>query len=107
MLKGAGVRVSIEERGPWLDRVCIKFVAFCRFFCGIQVPRRLASYEDEYDRLLALFGPGRDFMSEVWDAVDKAKPVTTRKPTPNSRLRSRCLAIFPTEIRVFRGDFDR
>ena len=88
-------------------RCSLKFVAFCRFFCGIQLPRRLASYEDEYDRLLALFGPGRDFMSEVWDAIDKAKPVATPKPPPNSRLRSRSLAIFPTEIRVFRGDFDR
>jgi hypothetical protein len=88
-------------------RCSLKFVAFCRFFCGIQLPRRLASYEDEYDRLLALFGPERDFMSEVWEAIDGARPVATPKPPPNSRLRSRSLEIFPTEIRVFRGDFER
>ena len=88
-------------------RCSLKFVAFCRFFCGIQLPRRLASYEDEYDQLLAMFGPGRDFMSEVWEAIDKARPVATPNPPPNSRLRERSLAIFPTEIRVFRSDFDR
>jgi len=88
-------------------RCSLKFVAFCRFFCGIQLPRRLASYEDEYDQLLAMFGPGRDFMSEVWEAIDKARPVATPNPPPNSRLRNRPLTIFPTDIRVFRGDFDR
>ncbi len=88
-------------------RCSLKFVAFCRFFCGFQLRRRLPSYEDEYDHLLELFGPGRDFMCEVREAIDKAKPVATPNPPPNSRLRDRSLAIFPTEIRVFRGDFDR
>lgn len=98
---------EVRESHRLCLRCSLKFVAFCRFFCGIQLPRRLASYEDEYDRLLALFGPGRDFMSEVRDAIDKAKPVATPKPPPNSRLRGRSLAIFPTDIRAFRGDFDR
>lgn len=88
-------------------RCSLKFVAFCRFFCGTQLPRRLAAYEREYDEMLAQFGKGRDFMLEVREAIDKAKPVHPPMAPPSARLRSRSLAIFPTEIRMFRGDFER
>jgi hypothetical protein len=77
-------------------RCSLKFVAFCRFFCGIQLPGRLAAYEREYDYLLGLFGPGRDFMSEVWEAIDKARPVLAPDPPENSRLRERSLESSPT-----------
>jgi len=77
-------------------RCSLKFVAFCRFFCGIQLPGRQDSYEREYDYLLEVFGPGRDFMSEVWEGIDKAKPVLAPDPPQNSRLRERSVEICPT-----------
>ena len=85
----------------------LKFAAFCRFFCGIELPERLAAYEREYDAMLWSFGPGRDFMYEVWNAIDKARPVTSATMPPSARLRGLSLSVFPTEIRVFRGDFER
>jgi hypothetical protein len=98
---------EVRESHRLCLRCSLKFVAFCMFFCGTQLPGRLAAYEREYDYLLGLFGPGRDFMEEVREAIDKARPVIAPDPPPNSRLRGRSLAIFPTEIRVFRGDFER
>lgn len=88
-------------------RCSLKFVAFCRFFCGIRLPRRLLCYEREFEALLRRFGPGRDFMSEVWEAIDGAKPAVVALPPPLSRLRHQRLRVFPTEIRFFRGDFER
>jgi hypothetical protein len=88
-------------------RCSIKFLAFCRFFCGIQLPVRLAGYETEYAEQVERFGPGRDFMGEVREAIDRAKPVRFAAPPPSSRLRNLALKVFPTEIRVFRGDFER
>ncbi len=77
-------------------RCSLKFVAFCRFFCGNQLSGRLDAYEREYDYLLGLFGLGRDFMSEVWEAIDKARPVPAPDPHQNSRLRERSVEICPT-----------
>jgi hypothetical protein len=88
-------------------RCSLKFMAFCRFFCGIQLPGRLAAYEREYDAKLWSFGKGRDFMCEVWEAIDKAKPVRSACMSPSARLRGLSLSVFPTEIRTFRGDFER
>jgi hypothetical protein len=88
-------------------RCTIKFVAFCRFYCGIQLPRRLEAYERRYDRLVDLFGRGRDFMGEVGQAIEEAKPEIHPNPPPGARLRHHALKVFPTEIRFFRGDFER
>lgn len=85
----------------------LKFLAFCRVFCEPQFPDRLASYEREYYDRIEQYGPGRDFMDEVREAIDKARPEVAPKPPPNSRLRNRSLMIYPTEIRVFRGDFEK
>jgi hypothetical protein len=108
---------KLEELLDFIDEVrrshryclpcSLKFLAFCRVFCGIQLPDRQAAYEREYYDRLEQYGPGRDFMDEVWEAIDKARPVAAPKPPPNSRLRNRSLMIFPTEIRVFRGDFEK
>jgi hypothetical protein len=51
---------EVRESHRLCLRCSLKFVAFCRFFCGIQLPRRLASSGREYDRLPVLFGPGRE-----------------------------------------------
>ena len=98
---------EVREEHRLCLRCSLKFLAFCRFFCGIQLPRRLAAYEREYGRMVRKFGPGRDFMYEVWEAIDTAKPVRNTRPPPSSRLRNFPLAVFPTEIRFFRGDFER
>jgi len=88
-------------------RCSLKFLAFCRFFSGIQLPDRLAAYEREYDAMLWSFGPGRDFMYEVREAIDRARPVTIASMPPSARLPGPSLSVFPTDIRVFRGDFER
>ena len=88
-------------------RCSLKFVAFCRFFCGILLPERLAAYEREYDAMLWSYGKGRDFMCEVWEAIEKARPVRSARTPPSARLRSLSLSVFPTDIRMFRGDFEK
>lgn len=65
---------EVKQSHEHCIRCSLKFVAFCRIFCGNQLPQRQAAYESEYAEMLKRFGPGRDFMSEVWDVIDRARP---------------------------------
>jgi hypothetical protein len=87
-------------------RCSLKFLVFCQFFCGIQLPHRLEGYNREFDAMVSKW-PGRDFVEEVWKSIDSAKPSASERSLPLERLRRMRLRVFPTEIRVFRGDFDK
>ena len=93
-----------ESHGTCL-RCTIKLVAFSRSFCGTLLPRRASAYGREYARLLDLFGEDRDFMAEVAAAIEAAKPPSGAPFTPDLKTTNPSLAIFPTDIRLFRGDF--
>lgn len=88
-------------------RCSLKFTAFCCLFCGNQLPIRRALYDREYAALLALWGPGRDFMQEVRHAIRMAKPAADAATLPSARPVPFHLRVFPTEIRLFRGDLER
>lgn len=88
-------------------RCSLKLAAFCIFFCGNRLLWRKAAYQREYDAMLWRFGQERDFMSEVRDAIAAARPAGSARMPTRARLRRLSLAVFPTEIRSFRGDFDK
>ena len=66
------VRATHDDCGP----CSMKFIAFCRFYCGSKLPARLARYEKEYSELHRLLASPRDFMDEVQYAIDCQKPRT-------------------------------
>jgi len=113
--------VSNQKLGEYLDQIdaarsghCIKcslkILAFCRFYCGDRMEQRLGKFIREYELELELFDlerdSERDFLDEVGYAIECAKPQTPATPAPESKGVKMWQRVFPTDIRLFRGDFD-
>jgi hypothetical protein len=113
--------VSNQKLGEYLDQIdaarsghCIKcslkILAFCRFYCGDRMEQHLGKFTREYELELELFnsepGSERDFLDEVGYAIECAKPQTPATPAPESKGVKMWQRVFPTDIRLFRGDFD-
>ena len=73
----------------------LKFLAFCRYFSAKRLPKRYQSDVIEYEKRLRTIDNEkirkRDILSEVRQAIGAART----EP-----------AVFPTNIRAFRGDED-
>ncbi len=71
--------------------------------------QRLEKYIREYEVELEWFGTEeeRDFMDEVGYAIECAKPQPPAPPAPESKNSKLWQRVFPTDIRLFRGDFEK
>ena len=112
--------VPNQRLGEYLDQIdaarsghCIKcslkILAFCRFYCGNRMEQRLEKYIREYEVELEWFGTEeeRDFMDEVGYAIECAQPQPPAPPAPESKNSKLWQRVFPTDIRLFRGDFEK